>query len=331
MVCFELIEVFVIAPPRVLLLDLAGPLEILRRANLEQERVRFRITYAGPRSSVVSSVGLSVGPIGPLPDQLPQNAYVLVPGRVDDVLATATVPGCKDQAADEEIISWLSRSIRPDIRLVCICSGALFAARAGLLDGFECTTHHDLTSELARIAPCAQVLDNRLFVIDRQRLTSAGVTSGVDLMLHVISELTTPACALAIARFLVVYLRRAGADPQLSVWLEGRNHGHPLVHRAQDAILSDPSHAWSSRTLAQACATSERSLSRHFSEQAGMSVIDFVNRARIALARQILEDPRMDMEQVAERCGFRSSRQLRRAWRRLHDLPPGRMRREHRA
>jgi transcriptional regulator GlxA family with amidase domain len=148
-------------------------------------------------------------------------------------------------------------------------------------------------------------------------------------MLHVVAELTSPACALAIARYLVVYLRRSGADPQLSPWLEGRNHIHPAIHRVQDAVAAEPAADWTVERLAHLAGTSPRHLSRLFNQHTGMSITDYVNRMRIALARELLTGSMLDIETVAERSGFGSSRQLRRAWSRLHSLPPSQMRVAH--
>jgi len=78
------------------------------------------------------------------------------------------------------------------------------------------------------IAPRAQILENRLYVEDRERYSSAGITAGIDLMLYLVHQSTDQSCAVAVARYLVVYLRRSGSDPQLSPWLEGRNHIHRL-------------------------------------------------------------------------------------------------------
>lgn len=320
------IPVYVVVPPRVLLLDVAGPIEVLRKANLEQDAVRFSVTYVGPTLSAGTSIGLAVSGIAPLPDHLPDNALVVVSGSAEVPLGGATTRSEEDLAHEEEIIGWLKVAIRPGVRLVSICSGALLAARAGLLDGHDCTTHHACTDELVRLAPAARVKENRIYVEDGERLTSAGITAGIDLMLHIVAQMAGHACALSVARYLVVYLRRGGADPQLSPWLEGRNHIHPAVHRAQDAVVADPARDWSVSALARLSATSPRNLSRLFNEHTGMSVTEYVNRMRVALAREILTGSRLDMEAVAERAGFASTRQLRRAWGRLHDLPPSRMR-----
>jgi transcriptional regulator GlxA family with amidase domain len=198
----------------------------------------------------------------------------------------------------------------------------LIAARAGLLDGHACTTHYLSCAELATIAPKARVLENRLYVEDGERYSSAGITAGIDLMLHLVHQCTDQSCAIAVARYLVVYLRRSGADPQLSPWLEGRNHLHPAVHRLQDAISSDLTKSWTISRLAKIAGASNRHLSRLFHEHVGMTIAEYSNRLRVAFAQELLRETNLDMEQVAEKAGFSSPRQLRRAWRKVYKTPP---------
>lgn len=318
----RMIPVFVVVPPRALLLDIAGPVEVLRKANMEQAQLCFDVAYVGPAADVTSSVGLAVSGIAPLPDTLPDGAMVVVSGAADRPLGSETDTREDDAPLEAEIAGWLRRAVRPGIRLVTICSGALLAARAGLLEGCECTTHHAAIEDLRRAAPTARVRDNRLFVEDGERLTSAGITAGIDLMLAIVAREAGHDVALAVARYLVVYLRRGGADPQLSPWLEGRNHIHPAIHRVQDAVAGDPARAWTVAALARLAATSPRNLSRLFNEHAGLSVTEFVNRMRIALAREMVLGSRLDMEEIAARAGFSSARQFRRAWNRLHPVSP---------
>lgn len=315
------VPVYVVVPPRALLLDIAGPVEALRGANRVQDQIRFDVAWIGPQAGVTSSIGLQLAGIAPLPVRLPDGAMVLVSGNVGEV-AFADPDSRDDSAFEAAIVDWLRHAIRPGMKLLSICSGALLVARAGLLDGIECTTHHSCADELARIAPTARVLENRLYVDAGERCTSAGVTAGMDLMLHVLAQIAGTACAVAVARHLVLYLRRAGNEPQLSHWLDGRNHLHPAVHRVQDAISQAPAQEWPLERLAHVAGTSARHLSRLFNEHAGMGVPDYVNRLRVALARELLGQTRLDMERVAERAGFASSRQLRRAWARVHGGSP---------
>jgi transcriptional regulator GlxA family with amidase domain len=320
------ISVFVVVPPRLLLLDIAGPLEVLRQANRVQDSVRFEVMYVGPQATQQTSIGITLSAIEPLPRELTPGSWIVLGGDVEHVMRCRgkTDPGKSpaDAEAEQAIVNWLEATIRPGHKLISICTGALIVARAGLLDGYECTTHYLSYEELAEIAPKARILENRLYVVDGERYSSAGITAGIDLMLHLVHQCTDQSCALAVARYLLVYLRRSGSDPQLSPWLEGRNHIHPAVHRAQDAIAADLTKSWNLAALARVAGASDRHLSRLFHEHVGMSIPEYSNRLRVAYAQELLRETRIDMERVAEQSGFNSTRQLRRAWRRLHKTPP---------
>jgi len=317
------IPVYVLLLQRTLLLDAAGPLEVLRVANREQQDLRFEVHYIGPESSIISSIGITLAKIEPLPKTLPDGAMVILSGDVDYMMMPGEqIAPKQDRSGTATVVKWLRAVVRPGHKVVSICSGALLAGRAGLLDGYACTTHHASCAELIAAAPQARVLENRLFVEDGERYSSAGVTAGVDLMLHIVAQLTDLALAVTIARYMVVYLRRSGSDPQLSPWLEGRNHIHPAVHRVQDAITADPTRSWTLRSLSRIAGASSRHLTRLFQEYAGMSITDYKNGLRVALARELITQTSLDMEQVAERAGFGSTRQLRRAWSRLYETAP---------
>lgn len=318
----RIIPVYVVLPPYTLLMDVAGPMEVLRRANVEQEDVLFDYRFIAARPTQTTSVGLLLAELSPLPDRIPDGAYVVVSGSVNP-------PSEADDVEPELSIlaAWLKIAIRPGITLVTICSGAVLAARAGLLEGHACTTHAACIDEVRHYAPTARVLDNRLYVEDRERYSSAGISTGTDLMLHIASKLTSPMTALTIARHMVVYMRRTGAEPQLSPWLSGRNHVHPAIHRVQDAIMADPAHGWSLSELAGIGVMSARHISRLFQEHAGLSVTAYVNLMRVTLARDVLTNSRLDMERVAEKSGFASPRHMRRVWSKYNELPPSHYRR----
>jgi transcriptional regulator GlxA family with amidase domain len=319
------IPVLVVLPPRALLLDLAGPMEVLRIAGAVQDRIAFDLAYAAPQGSTRSSIGLDLGGAGQLPPEIAPGTVVLLPGATEHPLGPD-----RDRAAEADaeaqIVAWLRAVIRPGHTVVTVCEGALLAARAGLLDGYACTTHHGSCARLRAAAPRASVLENRLFVQDRDRFSSAGVTAGIDLMLHLVAEWAGPATAVAVARTLVVYMRRGPDDPQLSPWLEGRSHLHPVVHRAQDAIAADPVWDWSPITLGKLVGASPRNLARLFRLHAGMTVTEAVNRARIALARDLIAQTDLGLEQVAERAGFASARHMRRVWAHFHATTPSTLR-----
>src|SRR4051812_426048 len=191
------IAVLVVLPPRALLLDLAGPLEVLRIAGTVQDRVRFAVAYAAPRALTRCSIGLDLGGAGPLPATVADGTVVLLPGSATQVLGGAP-DRAEDAAAEAEIVAWLRGVIRPGHSVATVCEGALLAARAGCLAGSPGPPPHASCDRLRTAAPRAQVLENRLFVQDRDRLSSAGVTAGIDLMLHLVAQWAGPATAVAV-------------------------------------------------------------------------------------------------------------------------------------
>ncbi|MGB6603540.1 MAG: helix-turn-helix domain-containing protein [Steroidobacteraceae bacterium] len=308
-------EVLFALLPDLVLLDVAGPADAFRSAG-QRAPGSYRLRFAAPLPEVTAAVGLKFAALEPLPDRLAPGSILVLSG----VVGEAVDP---HEPASRALIGWLRSGVTRGVQLICVCAGGVFAGYAGLLAGRECTTHHAHLEELRRVAPGARVLDNRIFVEDGAVLTSAGVTAGLDLALHVIGRQLGERIAAEIARDLVVYLRRAGADPALSPWVMHRNHLHPAVHRVQDAVSRNPAARWGAAELAAVACTGPRNLARLFAEHAHCSPLDYVQLIRFALARQLVTGSRLDLERVAARSGFTSAQQLRRVWARWEVRPPG--------
>ena len=265
------IPVYFLLRRNILALDLIGPAEVLRYANRHREKngepPLFDLRYICAEPRIDMSIGLGLTGFGGLPEQVEDDAVLMLigcTGNDDDF----------DSPAAKAAAKWLKKHARPEHRLLCICTGALLAGHVGLLDGRQCTTHHSHCDALRSIAPRAQVMENRIFVQDGNAYTSAGVTAGIDLSLHFVAQVAGHPFAAAIARMMVIYMRRAGTDPQFSPWLAYRNHLHPAIHRVQDAIVAEPAKDWSNAQLAQIACTSERHLTRLFREHAGTGIVD---------------------------------------------------------
>ncbi|MCZ4303986.1 helix-turn-helix domain-containing protein [Zoogloeaceae bacterium G21618-S1] len=299
------LAVYFVVTPNVLLLDYAGPAETLRMAA--DIGADLTITTCAPVPELHTSMGITLSGLSPLPAQLPDGALVIVAGNASEEL---------DYARPEAlaVIDWLAAQRGRDIRVASICSGALLLARAGWLDARPCTTHHALLDMLRQSAPSARVMEDRVFVDDGQVVTSAGITTGIDLALYVIEQHFGAELAARVARRLVMYARRGPNDPQLSPWLAHRNHLHPVVHKVQDAITRDPARRWTLEELAELAHVGPRHLTRLFTRHAGIGVVAYQQQLRIARARQLLADPALSMERVAEQCGFASARDFRRVW-----------------
>lgn len=299
----------------VVLLDVAGAAEAFRLAGQLVPK-SYDLQFVGPNPSARSAVGLQLDQLQPLPATVPDGAIVVIAGVSSRSLDLKS-PLVK------QLTEWLAKISRNEtVTLMCVCSGSLLAAKAGLLRGRECTTHHEFVETLGDLEPTATVHGNRIFVEDGSVFTSAGVTSGIDLALHVIGQQLGHKIAVAVARDLVVYMRRTTADPQLSAWVMHRNHIHPAVHKVQDAIARNPAADWTAEKLAAIACMSARNLARLFAEHADCSPLDYVQRLRVALAREMVMNSDLALERVAERSGFSSAHHLRRVWRRWEHVPP---------
>lgn len=305
-------EILFVILPDTLLLDWAGPAEAFRMENQSYvargEQAPFVLRFMGSRSAARSSVGALIAGLEPLPTSLPPGCWVVLSG-------SPSVPIFASASATKDLVKWLAcaRPGENGTRLITICSGAVLAARAGLLKDKSATTHHQHLDELAGIEAHCKVVRNRVFVNDGAIWSSAGVTTGIDLALHLIALECGPALAARIAETMVLGVRRSTNDPQISPLLAHRNHLHPAVHRVQDAVSEQPTRHWTLESMAEVAHTSSRHLTRLFIEHTGATPLQYLRTVRVALAEMSLRAGH-SVTRAAELAGFRSDTQLRRAW-----------------
>lgn len=255
----------------------------------------------------------------PLPGVAAED-WVLIPGLELHRYASG------DVRLPAAVRTWVREAYRKGARLASVCTGAFVLGEAGVLDGRRCTTHWSAVAALGQRYPKAAVLDTVLYVHDGQVTTSAGIAAGIDMALSLVEEDQGPLFTAQLARRLVVYLRRSGAQSQTSVYLQYRTHLHPGVHRAQDFLLQHLTAAVSLAEVAAAARMSVRSLSRAFRESTGLTLTQYRQRLRLEFAATLLHNPELSVEDVALRTGFGDGRHFRRLWRREFGAPPSSLR-----
>ena len=284
-------------------LDVTGPWEVFSIAGQERTRKYDLVLISPDGRPVPSSGGLQFVPmhsLGACPEPI-------------DTLVVAGGPGVDAAANHEPLISWLKRSA-PGARRVCaVCTGAFLLARAGLLDGRRATTHWERCAALSRRYPTIEVDPDPIFVRDGNVYTSAGVTTGIDLALALVEEDLGSAAALAVARTLVLFVRRPGGQAQFSAGLAGQEAEQSGLRELQGWIADHLDQDLSVATLAARVHMSQRNFARVFSRSAGTSPGAYVQALRVERARMLLETTDLRLDELARRCGFRSVDALRRA------------------
>ncbi len=294
-------RVLVLLLPDVQLLDMAGPVQVFSEAA--ELGGAYQLIFCATKPRVRSAQGLVLADLRPLPQPRKED-LVLLPG-----ISSSTL-----DRLDHVPTAWLRKAHEAGARLASICTGAFALARAGLLDGRRCTTHWKATNRLRSEYPAARILENRLFVEDENVITSAGVSSGIDMALALVEEDLGPLVVSRVAREMVVYLRRSGEQEQRSVYLDHRTHLHPGIHRVQDFIVQHPDQKTTIAELARIAAMSPRNLTRVFHRATGVTPKQFASKVRLQVARDLIDDPQRTVEGIAASCGFEDSRQLRRLW-----------------
>lgn len=305
----------VLAYPGVQLLDVTGPLQVFASANdfmaKAGEARPYAIRLVAPIGrSIYASAGVAL-----VADPLP-----LVETSVD-TLIVAGGDGVDTASVDAVLLDWLRERTSRARRTASICTGAFLLAACGVLDGRCAVTHWLYCAELARRYPAVRVESDPIFLRDDSVWTSAGVTAGIDLALALVEEDLGRTIALAVARYLVVFLKRPGGQAQFSEVLSlqaaedkfGALHDWIGKHLAEDLSLP---------VLASQAGMSERSFSRHYAESTGLTPARAVERLRVEGARRLLLDTRLPVKRISQRYGFGSEETMRRSFLRLVSATP---------
>ena len=219
------------------------------------------------------------------------------------------------------LVAYLRKAPERVRRVTAICTGAFVLAAAGLLDGRRATTHWYFATSLEKTHPAVAVEADRIFVVDGQIWTSAGMSAGVDLALALVEKDLGSAVAKDIARKLVVYHRRGGGQSQFSALLEF-DAKSDRVQTALDFAKRNLKADLSIRALAEAAHLSPRQFSRVFREETGQSPAKAVERLRVEAARLMIETTRHPIEVVARETGFGDRERMRQSFLRAFGQPP---------
>ncbi|MDH6212940.1 transcriptional regulator GlxA family with amidase domain [Streptomyces pseudovenezuelae] len=298
-------------------LDVTGPVEVFAGAELGvpgSYRIRTASLDGGP---VRTSSGLTLVPDEPLTGA-PDPHTLLVPG------------GSGTRSPDPRLVDWLREHGTRAKRLVSVCTGALLLAEAGLLDGHRVTSHWSVCEKLARDHPAVEVDPDPIYVRDGRLATSAGVTAGIDLALALVEEDISREAALAIARHLVVFLRRPGNQAQFSAQLVAQTAQREPLREVQQWITEHPGDDLSVEALATRASLSPRHFARAFQTETGMTPGRYVDRVRLEHARRLLEDTSDGIEEISRACGYGTPEAMRRAFVKTLGTAPAEYRRRFR-
>ena len=299
------------SPHRVAVVVLPGviPLEFGTAAQVFGRDPHYDVALcAEGRTAAVAGYGFSINTSAGL-GGLRRAQTVIVPGY-DNV----------DSTVSAAVLDALRAAHARGARVVSICTGAFALAAAGLLEGRPATTHWRWTDELQRRHPEVEVLPNRLFVDDGDILTSAGVTAGIDLCLHLIRRDHGAAAANTRARALVAPPQRQGGQAQFVERLRAATGDElgPL----RDWMVENLALPLDLDTLARRAHMSRRTLTRRFRQETGVPPMSWLADARLDRARELLETTTEPIENIGRLTGLGAPASVRAAFHRRIGTSP---------
>ncbi len=302
----------ILAPPGVQSLDVVGPCEVFWEASRRlQQPSAYHIQIISTDSPVINGTG-----------RIRMLADATIEDELEpfDTLLVAGDPAFRE--IDPKIIDWLARTVPQCRRYGSICTGVFLLAKAGLLSGKTVTTHWECAERFSQQYPEIPLDTDAIFIKDGQLITAAGVTSGIDLALAMVEDDYGHEVAMAVARYMVVFLKRPGGQSQFSAHLIGQNSDKAAVRQAQDFILGNLEKNISVERVAAEVNMSTRNFSRTFKKDIGVTPAAFIASARADAARRLLEDPSIPLQKVAQRSGFNDTAHMRRVFSRTLGISP---------
>ncbi|MGW4091753.1 GlxA family transcriptional regulator [Nocardia sp. NPDC004750] len=301
-------RVTVVIPDEVVLLDAAIPIDVFG----SDPNYRLEVC-AVSRTAATSVPGLSCVTVAGL-EALRDAETVVVPGYA----SFATPP-------PEPVLRALREAHGRGARMLSICTGAFALAAAGLLSHRPATTHWRAAPLLQSEYPDVEVHADRLFVDDGDVLTSAGVTSGIDLCLHVVRKDIGAAAANERARDLVAPPVREGGQAQYTRQFAKQTSSGALAE-TRAWILANLDRRHSLEDLAKRSNLSRRSFIRRFREETGTSTHVWITSARLNQARELLETTELPIDQIGYRVGLGNPANTRALFKRHLGVSPGQYR-----
>ncbi len=294
-------------------LDIAGPADVFATAcELAKGEKPYRVIVIGVTGGTFTSdAGLVLSPERTL--------------RTAPALDTLIIPGgsgLREPRTNALFCSWLKRRAPRIRRVVSVCTGIYGLAPTGLLDGRRVTTHWNFAADVARRFPRLRVEPDSIYIKDGPFYTAAGVTAGIDLSLALVQEDLGPQAALAVARMLVVYMKRPGGQEQFSEPLRFQTRSSDRFSELAAWMAGHLADDLSVDALARRAGVCTRHFSRRFGRAFGSTPAAFVEGLRLNEARRLLSSEDASIEGVAEAAGFASADSFRRAFERRFGITP---------
>lgn len=308
--------------PQVTLLDVAGPCEVftqvaeLIKSNEIIAGLEYKMHYLS--ADKVRNVPTASGIIIHCTESIKSVDYdidtLFIPGLPNHIIGNYQLT--------QSVLNWIKKQSQKVRRICSICTGSFILAEAGVLAGKSATTHWEKCEIFARMFPDVKLEADPIFIKDDNVYTSAGISSGMDLALALVEEDLGREIALAVAKQMVLYLKRPGNQSQYSVVLTHQNTDHRPIQVICSWIRENLSNTITVENLAERISMSPRNFARVFVRETGNTPAKYIEKLRVESACRFLVDTRLSLKEIALNCGLGSQDNMRKIFIRHIQISP---------
>jgi transcriptional regulator GlxA family with amidase domain len=312
-------KVTILAPYNTMATTIFGPMDILNQAGRLWNRVTkspqtpfFDVTIASADGKPIRSVN---------------NIYIQPHCSIEDVQQTDLILISSATYIQEileknpELAPWIRHHYDQGAHVASICTGVFLLAETGLLDGKSATLHWGFADMFRKRYPQVKLRQDRMYIDHGRLYCSAGVAAGLDLSLYLVGKFCGRQAAVESAKTMVLDMGRVSQAPYERFFFP-RDHGDPLVVKAQEWIEQHESRPIDYEWLAQELRTSRRSMERRFKRSVGVTPLGYLQKLRVERAKRLLEEGAYTFSEITYQVGYEDIPFFRKIFVRLTGLRP---------
>lgn len=298
--------------------SLMGTFEILTEANEYWQKLgngpRIEIHIAGDLAELKQGTGFySLHPIDL--DEIKKHDLVIIPSVSDT--------GGNDSliSNNKALIDWMSAQYKNGAEIASICTGVFLLAATGLLEGKTCSTHWHAESDFRRLFPNIDLQIDKLLIAGQGIYTNGGAFSFLNLVLLLIEKYFDRQTAIYCSKVFQIDFDRTSQSP-FAIFQPQKNHGDELICNAQTYMEENLSEKISFGKLASKLAVSRRNFDRRFIKATGNTPVEYLQRLKVEVAKNILEKGRKNISEIMDEVGYTDDRAFREVFKRITGFSP---------
>jgi transcriptional regulator GlxA family with amidase domain len=296
--------------------SITGSFEILTRANEYWQKMGNESMIEIHIAGFVTELKLDVGFFSVYPENIKEI-------KKTDLLIIPSVAHYYDNIIEKnrELISWIREQYKSGAEIASICTGAFLLAATGLLDGKSCSTHWIAATDFMRLFPNVNLQTDKLITVEQGIYTNGGSYSFLNLILFLIEKYFDRQTAVVCSKMYQIDIDRTSQSPFI-IFETQKEHGDELICKAQTYIEENLSEKISFEELASKLATSRRNFDRRFIKATGNTPVEYLQRAKVEVAKSSLEKGRKSIFEVMNEVGYSDDKAFREVFKKITGLSP---------